>query len=76
MEKRRKNRIILSRRYSDTRFRRKKTGSSQQYTPPESGRDEGQDCFFVLHSGRTGKNECEIIFKDEYVSASDDLTQF
>ena len=28
MEKRRKNRIILSRRYSDTRFRRKKTGSS------------------------------------------------
>lgn len=30
MEKRRKNRIILSRRYSDTRFRRKKTGSSQR----------------------------------------------
>ena len=29
MEKRRKNRIILSHRYSDTRFRRKKTGSSQ-----------------------------------------------
>ena len=28
MEKRRKNRIILSHRYSDTRFRRKKTGSS------------------------------------------------
>ena len=30
MEKRRKNRIILSRRYRDTRFRRKKTGSSQR----------------------------------------------
>ena len=30
MEKRRKNRIILSRRYSDTRFRRKKTGCSQR----------------------------------------------
>ena len=30
MENRRKNRIILSRRYSDTRFRRKKTGSSQR----------------------------------------------
>lgn len=30
MEKRRKNRIILSHRYSDTRFRRKKTGSSQR----------------------------------------------
>lgn len=30
MEKRRKNRIILSRRYSDTRFRRKKTGSPQR----------------------------------------------
>ena len=30
MEKRRKNRIILSRRYSDTRFRRTKTGSSQR----------------------------------------------
>lgn len=30
MEKRRKNRIVLSRRYSDTRFRRKKTGSSQR----------------------------------------------
>ena len=30
IEKRRKNRIILSRRYSDTRFRRKKTGSSQR----------------------------------------------
>ena len=30
MEKRRKNRIILSRRYSDTRFRRKKTGSSHK----------------------------------------------
>ena len=29
MEKRRKNRIILSRRYSDIRLRRKKTGSSQ-----------------------------------------------
>ena len=29
MEKRRKNRIIMSRRYSDTRFRWKKTGSSQ-----------------------------------------------
>ena len=29
MEKRRKNRIILSHRYSDTRFRRKKTGSSR-----------------------------------------------
>ena len=28
IEKRRKNRIILSHRYSDTRFRRKKTGSS------------------------------------------------
>lgn len=30
MEKRRKNRIILSCRYSDTRFRRKKTGSSHK----------------------------------------------
>ena len=30
MEKRRKNRIILSRRYSDTRFRRKTNGSSQR----------------------------------------------
>ena len=30
MEKRRKNRVILSHRYSDTRFRRKKTGSSQR----------------------------------------------
>ena len=29
MEKRQKNRIVLSCRYSDTRFRRKKTGSSQ-----------------------------------------------
>ena len=29
MEKRRKNRIILSHRYSAPRFRRKKTGSSQ-----------------------------------------------
>ena len=29
MEKRRKNRVILSHRYSDPRFRRKKTGSSQ-----------------------------------------------
>ena len=28
MEKRRKNRVILSHRYSDPRFRRKKTGSS------------------------------------------------
>ena len=33
MEKRRKNRIILSHRYSDTRFRRKKTGSSQWKEP-------------------------------------------
>ena len=32
MEKRRKNRIILSCRYSDTRFRRKKTGSSHKST--------------------------------------------
>ena len=29
MEKRQKNRIILSYRYSDTQFRRKKVGSSQ-----------------------------------------------
>lgn len=29
MEKRRKNRIILKHRYRDSRFRRKKTGSSQ-----------------------------------------------
>ena len=29
MEKRRKNRVILSHRYRDSRFRRKKTGSSQ-----------------------------------------------
>ena len=30
MEKRRKNRIILSHRYRDSRFRRKKTGSSHK----------------------------------------------
>ena len=30
MEKRRKNRIILSHRYRDSRFRRKKTGSSRR----------------------------------------------
>ena len=32
MEKRQKNRIILSYRYSDTQFRRKKVGSSQKKT--------------------------------------------
>ena len=35
MEKRRKNRIILSHRYRDSRFRRKKTGSSRTYTGGE-----------------------------------------
>ena len=32
MEKRRKNRIILKHRYRDSRFRRKKTGSSQYFS--------------------------------------------
>ena len=32
MEKRRKNRIILKHRYRDSRFRRKKTGSSHYIT--------------------------------------------
>lgn len=36
MEKRQKNRAILSHRYSDPRFRRKKTGSSHTWDSMKS----------------------------------------
>ena len=43
IEKRRKNRIIMSRRYSDTRFRRKKTGSSH---------DQNSDEYLIFFSSK------------------------
>ena len=48
MEKRRKNRIILKHRYRDSRFRRKKTGSSHRTK-------QGSDITRVLYFFIIGK---------------------
>ena len=48
MEKRRKNRIILKHRYRDSRFRRKKTGSSHRTK-------QGSDITRVLYFFIVGK---------------------
>ena len=47
MEKRQKNRIILSYRYSGTRFRRKKVGSSHTDILNEGG---NSTIFKIIHS--------------------------